>query len=146
MTFTSRSRRYTLVGRPICPQLLDIVETAHFGAENVHNDVAGIDQNPIGMRQALDANIALAGLLQLHRQLVGNCADMAVGAAGRDDHAVSERGFAIEVDGDDVFRLGVFKLGKDGFQQGSLFGAFGRGRGFRGAFRRSGFLRLCWQG
>jgi hypothetical protein len=78
--------------------------------------------------------------------LVGNSADMAIGAAGRDDHAVGERGFAMEVDGDDVFRLGVFKLGKDGVQQGGLLGAFGRGRGFRGAFRRSGFLRLCWQG
>jgi hypothetical protein len=114
MTFTSRSRCYTLVGRAVRPKLLDIVETAHFRAENVDDDVAGIDQNPIGMRQALDANIALAGLFQLHRQLVGDGADMAVGAAGRDDHAVSEGGFAMEVDGDDVFRLGVFKLGKDG--------------------------------
>jgi hypothetical protein len=104
--------------------------------------IARIDQNPIGMGQAFDLDIALAGLLELVRQLIGDRADMPVGAAGRNNHAVRESGLAVKIDGDDVFRLGVFKLGENGFEDRDLFGALGRSRGFRGAFRRSGFLRF----
>jgi hypothetical protein len=48
----------------------------------------------------------------------------------------------VEIDGDDVLRLGVFKLGENGFEERGLLGALGRNRGFRRAFRRSGFLRF----
>ena len=84
--------------------------------------------------------------LSLTDQLIGDRADMAIGAAGGNDHTVGESGLAVEIDGDDVFRLGVFKLGENGFEERGLLGAFGRSRGFRRAFRRSGFLRLYCQG
>ena len=105
--------------------------------------IARIDQNPIGMGHALDPEIALARLLQLDRQLVGDGADMPVGAAGGNHHPVGQRRLAVEVDGDDVLGLGVFKLGDDGFEERGLLGLrLGAARGFRGAFRRSAFLRL----
>jgi len=104
--------------------------------------IASIDQYPIGVRQAFDLEIALARLLQLNRQLIGDRADMPVRAAGGNDHPVRESGLAVEIDGDDVLRLGIFKLGENGFEERGLLGALGRSGGFRRAFWRSGFLRF----
>ena len=146
MTLTSTSRCQKLVRRLIRPQFLDIVEIADFRAEDVDDHVARIDQNPIGMRQALDLDIALTCLPELDRQLIGDGAHMPIRSAGGHDHPVGESRFAVEIDGDDVFRLGVFKLGENGFEELCLLGALGRSRGFRRAFRRSGFLRLSCQG
>ena len=36
------------------PHPLEIVEAAHFGAEQVDDDVAGVDQHPVGGGQAFD--------------------------------------------------------------------------------------------
>jgi hypothetical protein len=142
MTFTSTSGCHALVRRPIRPELFDIVEASDLRAENVDDHIARIDQHPIGMGQAFNAQIALPGLLQLYRQLVGNGADMAIGPAGGDDQPVGQSRLAIQVYGDNVLGLGVFKLGKDGFEESGFRLAFGRGGSFRGAFRRSAFLRL----
>ena len=40
------------------PHPLEIVEAAHFRAEQVDDDVVGVDQHPVGDRQALDADAA----------------------------------------------------------------------------------------
>ena len=146
MTFTSTSRCQEFVRRLIRPQFLNIVETADFRPENVDDHIARIDQHPIGMGQTLDLDIPLARFLELDRQLIGNRADMPIRAAGGNNHPVRESGFAVEINGDDVFRLGVFKLGDNGFEKRGLLGALGRSRGFRRALRRSGFLRLYCQG
>ena len=46
------------------PHLFEIVEGAHFRPEDVDDDVAGVDQHPVAMRHALDANVADAGFVQ----------------------------------------------------------------------------------
>ena len=97
------------------------------------------------MRQPFDPQIALARFLELYGQLIGDRADMPIRAPGGDNHPVRQSGLAVEINGDDVFRLGVFKLGKNGFQEGGLFCTRRRNRGFRGAFRRSALLRLYCQ-
>jgi len=84
----------------------------------MNDDVAGIDQDPIAMRQALDTNARHAALFQLGAELLGNRADMAVRAAGRDDHVIGHRAFAGEVDGNRLFRLGVVKDFKNLVLQG----------------------------
>jgi hypothetical protein len=43
----------------------------------------------------------------------GDCPDVNVGAAGRDDHDIGEDGFAVQVDCDDVSGLGIFETGQD---------------------------------
>jgi hypothetical protein len=88
----------------------------------------------------------LASLLELDRQLIGDRADMPIRAAGGDDHPVRKCGLAVEIDGDDVFRLGIFKLGENGLEERGLLRALWRSRSLRRAFRRSGFLRLYCQG
>ena len=46
------------------PQSLEIVEFAHLGSEHVHDHVAGIDQHPVAIGQALDVDAFDAGFLQ----------------------------------------------------------------------------------
>ena len=57
-----RARRRRGVRRP---DALEIVELAHFRPEDVDDDVAGIDQHPVGIRQAFDAHFRRAGFLEL---------------------------------------------------------------------------------
>ena len=47
----------------------------------VHDHVAGIDQHPVALRHAFDAKVPVAGFLQSFHQLVGDGADVTVGAA-----------------------------------------------------------------
>jgi hypothetical protein len=48
--------------------------------------------------------------------VIGDTPHVAVRTARSDDHVVTEAGFLVDVDGDDVFGLGVFETGKDGFE------------------------------
>jgi hypothetical protein len=46
------------------PHLFDVVEFPDFGTEDMDDDVAGIDQDPVGIGKALDPGLSEAGLLQ----------------------------------------------------------------------------------
>src|SRR5262249_55045093 len=50
--------------RALSPQSLEIVELSNLGSEYVHNHVAGIDQHPVAIGQALDMEIPDSVLLQ----------------------------------------------------------------------------------
>ena len=70
------------VGREIgLPHFFDVIEFAHFGAEDVDDDVTGIHQHPIAIWQAFDPRLAVAGLAQGGDHLVGHGADMALRTA-----------------------------------------------------------------
>jgi hypothetical protein len=115
----------------------------------MHHDIAGIDQHPIAMREAFDPEIALACGLELLDQLFGDGADMPVRTPGGDNHGVRNSGFAVEIDGDDLFGLGVVKLGFDNLEKGGLCGpglALRDELRLRCNFTRSGFLRCGFQG
>jgi len=99
------------------PQLFQIVKAADLGPENVDDHIARIDQHPVSLGQAFDAEIAVAVFLQLLHQLVGNGADMAAGSAGCHDHAIGNGRFAGEIDGDDVLGLGIFQVGANGVEE-----------------------------
>src|SRR5690606_39622424 len=64
-----------------------------------------IHQHPVAVRHAFDARLVEAVLAQSLEQLVGNGADMTVGAAGGHDHVVGQRRLAGDVDGDGVLGL-----------------------------------------
>ena len=94
------------------PHLLEIVEGADFRPEDVDDHIAGIDQHPVAGAQALDADVAAAGFLQVVEQPVGDRRDVAVRTAGGDDHVVGEGRFAGDVDRDEVLGLGVVETGR----------------------------------
>src|SRR5262249_42189701 len=113
----SSSNRDALVGSVIGPELFEIVEAPDFRPEDVDDDVAGIDQHPIGVGQAFDLQIPAPVMLEPFDQLVGNGADMTVGAAGSDDHFIGDDGLPIEIDGYDVLGLGILELAENGGEE-----------------------------
>jgi hypothetical protein len=68
----------------------------------VDDDVAGVDQHPVAVGQALDAGAAVTGILERAQQVIGHRPDVALRTAGRDDHPVGDGAFVLEVDEDDV--------------------------------------------
>ena len=81
------------------------------------DDVSGVNQHPVRAGRAFDEDTFEAGFFQLFLKMGGHGADLAIGDAGGDDHAICERGAAGEVDGDDVFRFIVVEAGDDDFLQ-----------------------------
>jgi len=75
----------------------------------MHHNVAGVDEHPVALRHALDPQIAETFCLKPLDELIGNGRDMAVRAAGGNDHLVSERALAVKIDRGDVFGLGVIE-------------------------------------
>src|SRR5204863_8884403 len=104
-----------------CPHFFEIVEGAHLRPEHVDDDVAGVDQHPVGLGLALDADIRDAGLFQALHHAVGAGADVAVRPAAGDDHGVGARSLAGEIDGDGVLGLHVVEAVED--QANCLLGA-----------------------
>src|SRR5690606_270925 len=98
------------------PHLLDIVEGTGFRMEDVDDDVAGVDQHPIAMRQAFNADIATACRLEVVEQPIGDGADMALRSARGNDHEIAENGFADEIDRNDVLSFCLFEAFEDHFQ------------------------------
>jgi hypothetical protein len=105
------SDRHPLIGRQGRPEFFQIVEGSDLGPEQMHHDIAGVDQYPVALRHALDPQIAETLRLKPLDQLVGNGRDMAVGAAGGDDHLIGESALAVKIDRGDVFGLGVIEAG-----------------------------------
>jgi hypothetical protein len=91
------------------PHLFQIVELTDIRPENMDDHVAGIDQDPITMRHALDPRRRQAGIPTRFDDAVGYGANMNIGATGRDNHRVCEGGFSRKIDGDDLFCLSVFQ-------------------------------------
>jgi len=97
---------------PSRPHPFEIVEGADFGAEDVNDHVAGVDQHPVAMRNAFDAGDD-AGFVQVLDDPVGDRADMALRPAGSHDHVVADRRFVPEVDGEGVLRLHIVEAVED---------------------------------
>ena len=72
------------------PDLLKIVEGANFRPEQVNDDVAEIDQNPIRIWQTFKL-WRLSGLLfDFLRQMIGNRTHMTGRTTRSDDHNISK--------------------------------------------------------
>ena len=110
------------------PHLLDVVEFPDFGPENMNDDIAGINKHPITGRQTLDPRIAEACILEFADQAIADRCDMTARTAGGDNHVVTQRRLACDVDGYDVFCLGVRQAVADQCKltQSGMFTASGR--------------------
>ena len=76
------------------PHLFEIVELADFGAEDVDDRVARVEQHPVVVRRALDFRLREARLAAGARNAIGDRADMDVRPPRGDDHDVGDGGFA----------------------------------------------------
>src|SRR5210317_1986696 len=70
----------------VAPEFLELVEIADFGSEQVYEDVAGVDQDPVAMAFALDRYAAYAGVLEAAADMVGHRAHLSVRLARCNDH------------------------------------------------------------
>src|SRR5258705_6371595 len=95
------------------PHLLEIVEGADLGPEDMDDDVARVDQHPVAMRHALDFDRADTRLGEVVEHARRDRADMTVGRTGRHNHVVGDRGFATEVDGEGVLGLHIVEARED---------------------------------
>jgi hypothetical protein len=119
------------------PDLLDVVEGPDFGPEQVHDHVAGVDQHPVAVRQALDPGAAVPGVLQSAQEMIGHRTDVTMRTARGDDHAVGDRALTLQVDEDDVLRFFVVEAFEDEAFQGLRPLIV-----LRGLARRAGLMRF----
>ena len=108
-----RLSRHRHPGR-VVPQPFQIVKLAGFAVEDVHHDVAVIEQHPVALVEAFGAGAleALAGQGVVHR--LGQALHVAGGTAAHDDEAVGEGGEPPHVEDEEIFRLFVQRrLGRD---------------------------------
>ena len=69
-----------ITARPAAgPHFLDVVEGAHLGTEDMNDDVAGIDQHPVGAVGTLDLHALDPRLVQLFLQMLRHGGDLPIG-------------------------------------------------------------------
>ena len=119
------------------PHPLQVVERAHFGAEQVDDNAARIHQHPVRCGQAFDTRVAVAAVFQTLGELLCDGGHLPAGTAGCDHHEIGDARFALEVDGHDVLGLVVIERLQHGCEQRVLRSGqkrvatclLGRGRG-----------------
>src|SRR6185436_1768319 len=104
--------------RLAAPDFLEVVEVAHRGMHDVHDDVAEVDQHPLARLLAFDAVYARAELADALLHAVRQRSDLPIGVAARDHHALEHRGHACGVEDQDVAALDVLER----FHHGPLLG------------------------
>ena len=72
------------------PHLLDVVELADLGPEDVHDHAAGIDQDPVALAQAFDLDAGDAVGLEILDHAVGDGRDMDVRSSGGHDQGFTD--------------------------------------------------------
>ena len=59
-----------------CPHALKIVETANFRTKHVDDNIACIDQHPVGCRESFDADMPKTAVLDPLGELLGHCRNL----------------------------------------------------------------------
>lgn len=75
----------------------------------MNDDVSGVDQNPVALRQALDPRGAHARSLASFNRLIRDGAHMGCRSSRCDQHLVGERRFTAQVDRDNVLGFRIFQ-------------------------------------
>jgi hypothetical protein len=95
------------------PHLLEIIERTNFWPEDMNNHVAGVDQHPIAMGQALDPDAGKPSPMEALQHLIGDRPDMAIGPSGGHNHVIGDRGFGAQIDCGGVLSLHVVEARED---------------------------------
>jgi len=95
------------------PHPLEIVEAAHFRAENVHDHFTGVHQHPISGGKAFNARVAEAGLLETLGKLLGDRSDLSRRSAAGNNHVIGDARFTVERDGHHFLGLIVIERFQD---------------------------------
>ena len=130
---TAGARRPAPGFRRDAPHFLDVVELPDFGAEQMYDHVAGVDQDPVSLAQTLGLQPDESPVFQTMQQTFRERCDLPARSAGRDDHVVGDRRLASEIDIRDIDCLEILQTRQNDVDQG-------RGVGVGRFFRRYGAL------
>lgn len=103
------------------PHAFEIVIGAYLGAEHVHDHIACIDQGPIALHRAGEWTSPITCLFQLAGQPFGDRSHMPRGTPACNHQCIGDRGTALKIDGDDIFRLVGVERGNDSRKQRLFF-------------------------
>lgn len=78
----------------------------------MHDQIAGIHQHPVAMRQTFHTR-CVAGILASTDNAISNRANMRAGAAGSDNHVICDSGFAGKIDRYDLFGFRIIQTVED---------------------------------
>lgn len=87
----------------LAPHSLQRVESTDFRPEQVHNDIARVEQHPVAILFAFQGNPFQSGALHLFAQMFRHGSDLPPRCSRRNDHVIGQRGLARKLDGNDVF-------------------------------------------
>src|SRR6185369_6128975 len=93
----------------VAPELFQVVVAAHGRMHDVHDDVAEVDQHPLAVAPAFDAEDLGAELLELRLHMGGERVHLAIGVAAGDHNAFEMRGLLCHVEDEDVASLDVLE-------------------------------------
>ena len=96
------------------PDTLKVVESPNLWPEQVDDNVACINQNPIGIWQAFDARASVPVLLDAAGYMLSQCSNMPLGTPRSYDHLVCNGGFALKINHQQFFCFVIF----EGFDHG----------------------------
>jgi hypothetical protein len=99
-----------------------------FGPEQMDDDVAAVDQNPIALSGTLDADAFQTFAFEFFDEMFGHRLDVTGRGTGGDDHVVGDGRPAGKIDDDRIGRLVVVQGFFDEFEN-RLWGADGLARG-----------------
>jgi len=91
------------------PHFFQTVELPDFRAEQVHDDVAGIYQDPVALLHSLGFDSDQSLRLQRLNQRLGERDDLPRRPPGRDHHVVADRRLPVKIYRNDIFSLMVFQ-------------------------------------
>lgn len=95
--------------RRAAPEFFQAVEFTGLGAEQMHHYVAGVDQDPVAMRQAFDGDFLEPVVLEFCLKMVGHDADVPLRRAAGDDQKIGDVGLSSQVYEDNILRFVVFE-------------------------------------
>ena len=101
------------------PQPVEPVVAPLVLAEDMHDDVAVVDDDPAGLLAALTPDGTAGGVLELPLDLLGERAELTLAASGDEDEVVGDAEEVADVDGAKVATL-LLDGGGDGGADGGL--------------------------
>ena len=100
------------------PHALEIVETAHFRTEQVDDNIACVDQDPISSRKAFNPDMSEAALLDTFSKLLRHGGNLPGRATGSDYHVICHGALALKRDRHNFLCLIIVKRAQYQFQNG----------------------------
>ena len=91
----------------------------------MHDDIAGIDQDPVSLPQSLDPDPAGPMTLEAGDQALGHGGDLPGGAPAGNHHVIADRRLSCQIDDRDLVGLVVVKRCRDRLDKGLRHGKLG---------------------